>query len=194
MFPTRYFSPTINQIGITIALFSISAFFIGLVLAYGFRIADSAAWQRFKVPELLWLSTAMLVLSSASLETARYALRRALIIEYRRRLAVTLFLAVSFLVAQIASCVQLAAHGVAASGNPHGSAFYVFMGLHGAHLSGGMIWLAYLGYRSRTLAADAENTLRKHRIAAAPAAVYWHFMGILWVVLFIFLLRWTQTP
>jgi cytochrome c oxidase subunit 3 len=97
-----------------------------------------------------------------------------------------------FLVAQFASAAQLVLHGIGTAANPHGSAFYIFMGLHGAHLAGGMGWLAYLYVVSNRLFTGSENDLRKHRRIAGAAAMYWHFMGMLWAVLFLFLLRWTR--
>jgi heme/copper-type cytochrome/quinol oxidase subunit 3 len=81
------------------------------------------------------------------------------------------------------------AQGVAASANPHGSAFYVFIGLHGTHLAGGIWWLSRLWITARQL--ETENEIRRHRIAVGAAAMYWHFMAALWLALFFFLRRWT---
>jgi heme/copper-type cytochrome/quinol oxidase subunit 3 len=65
------------------------------------------------------------------------------------------------------------------------------MALHGLHLLGGMTWLTVLYIKSRRLFNATETDLRQHRQAAQAAAMYWHFMGVLWIVLFYFLLRWT---
>lgn len=162
------------------------------MLAFSFRIEAQRSWERFTAPPLLWLSSGVLALSSVMLESARHALRRALVAIYRGRVAGTLALAAVFLGAQLASAMQLAAQGIGTAANPHGSAFYIFMALHGAHLAGGTGWLAYLFAASRSLFTGSENDLRKHRRVAAAAALYWHFMGVLWAVLFFFLLRWTR--
>jgi heme/copper-type cytochrome/quinol oxidase subunit 3 len=66
------------------------------------------------------------------------------------------------------------------------------MGIHGIHLIAGICWLSYLYAHSGKLFNATENGLRKHRAIAGVAAVYWHFMGLLWAVLFFFLLRWSQ--
>jgi cytochrome c oxidase subunit III len=188
----RYFIPTMYQLGVAIGIISISVFFVALILAYSFRIEAERTWQPFTAPSLLWLSTAVLAVSSITFEAARYALRRALVVIYRGRLAGTIAFALVFLFAQIASAKQLLDQGIGTISNPHGSAFYVFMGLHALHLSGGIIWLAVLYVRSRHLISGTESDLRQHRRAAQAAAMYWHFMGLLWVVLFYFLLRWTS--
>ena len=65
------------------------------------------------------------------------------------------------------------------------------MSIHAVHLLGGLGWLGYLYARSRKLYDTTENHLRKHRVFLAVAATYWHFMGVVWVVLFFFLILWT---
>jgi cytochrome c oxidase subunit 3 len=191
LFRGRYFIPTIHQIGVAIGIVSISVFFVALIVAFYFRIESERTWQRFSAPQLLWVSTALLAASSVALEAARRALRRALVVIYREYLVATIFLAITFLLAQIGSARELLDQGVAAIDNPHGSAFYIFMALHAIHLAGGMAWLGILFVKSRRLFAGTESDLRQHRRFAQAAAMYWHFMGVLWVVLFCFLLRWT---
>jgi cytochrome c oxidase subunit 3 len=182
----------IYRIGIAIGLLSVSAFFIALIIAYSFRIEDQHTWQRFTVPSLLWLSTVLLAVSSWIFEAARYALRRGVVQLYRARIVAAEAFAILFLAAQFASARNMFLQGVLASGNPHGSAFYVFMGLHGLHLTGGILWLAVLYVTSWRLVHGSESNMRAHRRLAAAAAMYWHFMAVLWLVLFYFLLRWTQ--
>ena len=87
---------------------------------------------------------------------------------------------------------QFFQQGVTTTANPHGSAFYVFMGIHGIHLIAGLCWLEYLYVRSRKLFLASENELRKYRAVASAAATYWHFMGVVWALLFFFLLRWSR--
>lgn len=149
-------------------------------------------WRRFEAPPLLWASTALLAASSVVLELARYGLRRAHVRVYRVRLAICVCLGLLFLGLQAAAGADLIEQGVGAAGNPHGSAFYLFMGIHGAHFSFGILWLGYLLIRSGKLVGEvSENDLRRHRTVASVAATYWHFMGVVWALLFYFLLRWT---
>jgi heme/copper-type cytochrome/quinol oxidase subunit 3 len=65
------------------------------------------------------------------------------------------------------------------------------MGLHGVHLIAGMIWLSALGAKSGKLFDSSENDLRHYRRAAGAAAMFWHFMGALWLVMYFFLRRWS---
>jgi cytochrome c oxidase subunit 3 len=187
-----HFSPNLYQVGLGVGLLSLTFFFVGLILAYSFRIEAQASWQRFQVPSFLWLSTLLLVASSWMVEAGRYALRRALVVIYRGRLAAAIGLGIFFLALQVTAGANLLEQGVATAANPHGSAFYLFMGIHGIHLLGGLAWLSYLFIRSRRLLTGTENDLRKHRMITGVAATYWHFMGLIWAVLFYFLLRWTR--
>ena len=183
---------TLPQLAVVLGLVSLTFFFGALILAFGLRIEQQRTWQRFAVPDVLWLGTIVLLLSSWTLEGARRALRHALVAIYRGRLGATIVLAVMFLSIQTVSASNLVSQGVAAAANPHGSVFYVFMGVHGAHLLGGMAWLLVLRFRSKRLFVGTESDLRSHRRAVAAAAIYWHFMGALWLVLFVFLNRWTR--
>src|SRR3954454_12117497 len=120
-----------------VGLVSLTFFFSGLILAYGFIIQQQHTWQRFTIPGVLWAGLGFLLLSSWFLESARYALRRALVVIYRERVAITVILAFGFLIVQGVAAANLLRQGVAAAGNPHGSVFYLFMGIHGAHLGVG---------------------------------------------------------
>ena len=182
---------TIYQIGISIGLVSISFFFGALLLAYWFRIEQQPSLHRFQVPPVLWLSTVALLLSSILLESARWRLRRARTHTYLIHLTGATILGIVFLVLQTAAGVQLLSEGVAPEANPRGSMFYVFMVLHGAHLTGGVWWLFHLRFASRRLVIASETNLRNQRRSLSVAAIYWHFMGLLWLVLFYFLLHWS---
>lgn len=182
---------TTGQIGTLILIGSLSFFFGAMILAFGFRIEADRTWQRFDVPGILWLGTAFLAMSSWTLEAGRKALRQALVAIYRGRIVATLALSVMFLGVQVASARLLLAQGVAAAANPHGSVFYVFMGIHAIHMCCGIGWMTYLYRKSRLLYRGTETDLRRHRRALSAAALYWHFMGVLWLLLYYLLIRWT---
>jgi cytochrome c oxidase subunit 3 len=78
---------------------------------------------------------------------------------------------------------QLVAMNVYFVGNPSGSFFYVFTGLHGFHIITGLIVLLFALIAAFRLNVHAKN-LRRIQICAT----YWHFLDILWLYLFVFLL------
>jgi cytochrome c oxidase subunit 3 len=185
--------PSLNapQIGILVGVVSISAFFVALVVAYAFRVGEQTVWLRFAVPRALWASTVFILASSWFVERARYFLRRAMLESYRHNLTLWLASAVLFLGCQLLAGFELKQQGIVSESNPHGSAYYVFMVLHGVHLLAGLAWLVSVRARALQPSAASETALRKQRMRLNNASIYWHFMGALWCILFFFLLRWT---
>ena len=178
------FTPNVYQIGVGVALVSLSAFFIGLILAYSLRIQVQPVWRQFHVPDYLWFSTAALAASSAVLEGAKYSLRRAAISKYRWRLQLCLALGITFLVLQTTSATDLLHQGVAAEGNPHGSAFYVFMSIHAVHLLGGLGWSDTFTHGRVTRQHDRESLAKTSRVLSRRSDVLaLHGRGVGCVVL-----------
>ncbi|MBI3281844.1 MAG: cytochrome c oxidase subunit 3 [Acidobacteria bacterium] len=188
--PASRFHFHVYQFGMAVFLVSLTAFFGALMIAYGLRLR-TAPGVAVHVPRTLWLSTLLIAASSAALEASRYCLRRGRLLRHGLWHRGTLWLGASFLLSQAISWADLAAQGVYARGSPAGSVFYAFTGIHGVHAAGGLIWLLWLLRRARTLHLGTETDLRKHRYITSAAALYWHFIGVLWWLLFALLLLWT---
>ena len=153
---------------------SISAFFAALMIAYVWRAGTGPYWQPVAFPPVLWLSTAIIVLSSVTFETARRVFRRGRPRLALRFLLATAALGLAFLAAQFDAWRELVKQGAYMMDNPHGAFFYIFTGLHAAHLLGGLIALFVLILRRQ----------KRRREVMDVAAYYWHFLGVLWVILF----------
>lgn len=155
--------------------------FAAFTAGYLARRAQSD-WIAIPFPPVLWLSTVVLAVSSGVLEWARRQGRLGRMSAMRRGLTATTLLGIGFLAAQLTAWRQLVAAGVYLSTNPHSSFFYLLTGAHGVHLLGGLGVLLYAGWRVAR-ARDAAHAVD----AMDPAATYWHFLGILWVYLFVLL-------
>ena len=179
------------RIGVWVGLASIIMLFAALTSAYVFR-AGGRGWQTSSVPPLLWVSTALILASSATFELARRGLKRNAADAYRRWLFASLALGLGFLASQILAWRQLVAQGVYFASNPHSSFFYVLTSLHALHLAGGVAALAYLLVRTADVwRASAGKSADPTLSAKADAVgVYWHFMDGLWVYLFGLLFFW----
>jgi cytochrome c oxidase subunit 3 len=184
------FRPHLFHVGIALGIVSIASFFGALAIVYAIILGQNPSPHAVRTPALLWVSTALILLSSFALERSRYALRRGLLERAAARLRTTLVLGNVFLASQLLSWWDLARQGVYLERNPQGSMFYLFTGLHGLHLAGGILWLAWLVRRSGVL-DGGEAALRRFRLAAGAAAIYWHFLGALWLFLFVLLLLWS---
>jgi cytochrome c oxidase subunit 3 len=177
------------RIGTWVALASIAMLFTGLSSAYIVRAASAQDWRPLAMPQILWLSTTLIVLSSGTLEAARRNLKQLIAGGYTRWLSLTALLGVGFLTSQLFAWRQLARQGVYISSNPHSSFFYLLTAMHGLHLLGGLLAVVYLLFRTRQKRNDALAEAK--RLASADAvAIYWHFMDGLWIYLFLLLFLW----
>lgn len=171
-------------------LISITTLFITIGLAYFVRSRSNVNWEHIRVPPLLWLSTALILASSWTLESARGGLERKNSHRYAHWLEVTLGIGLAFLASQLFALRELISQGIYLRHNPHSSLFYVVTGAHGIHLLGGMAALCYLLLRASMRPESVLFDFRRQRARAAASALYWHFLSVLWLGLFLGLLLW----
>ncbi|HEV7375033.1 MAG TPA: cytochrome c oxidase subunit 3 [Pyrinomonadaceae bacterium] len=186
---SQRFSASKYRIGMWVALAGISMMFTALTSAYIVRANTSNDWRPIMMPRLLWVSTALIFLSSISFEVARRSLKQGKTRIYQRWLLLTVLLGLAFLATQLMSWRQLVAQGIYVSSNPHSSFFYVLTGAHGLHLLGGILALDFLLLRSWRNRYE-EDAVAKRQAVANAVALYWHFMDGLWIYLFLLLFLW----
>jgi cytochrome c oxidase subunit III len=163
---------------IALAISSILMFFMVLTAAFVvLRLENRHSWAAIRMPGILWINTAVLVGSSATLELARRKLRVNSLRGFKQMWTLTTILGILFVAGQMIAWRQLAAQGVYMASRLASSFFYVFTALHAAHLLGGICALLYVGLRK-------FETARVSRFAAAEVtSYYWHFMDGLWLFL-----------
>jgi len=169
--PRRYYT------GVTLAILSILMFFMALASAFIVRRGSGGDWVPVHIPAILWVNTAVLLLSSLTLELARRRLGNDDLRGFRALWTGTTFLGLLFLVGQVVAWRQLLLQGIFVASNPGSSFFYVFTGLHGLHLLGGVGALLYVALR------NFEKAKVSRAVAAEIVGHYWHFMDALWVFL-----------
>jgi cytochrome c oxidase subunit 3 len=168
-----------DRFGVLAFLGTVSMMFIGFTSAYIVR-RTGADWQPMAAPPLLWLNTAVLLASSVTLERSR-SLARAGTGAASAWLLATGALGAAFVAGQYGLWQTLSEQGVYLSSNPHNSFFYMLTGLHIVHLLGGLGWFARTLFRSGQRPAGATTDV------ARLFAIYWHFLGGLWVYLLLLL-------
>ena len=167
--------------GITLAVAGIMMFFMALTSSYIVRKGTGTDWQAFGMPRVLWANTAILLLSSLTLEMARMQLARGVMRAFRNLWALTTGLGLLFVGVQLVAWHQLRAAGVYLNTNPSSSFFYVFTAAHGLHLLGGILALLFVAFRSWKRSRTTQP------IAAEVAGIYWHFLDGLWVFIILLL-------
>jgi len=183
------FLPERYRIGAWVAIASILMLFVALASAYIVRSASGNDWQPIAMPKVLWLSTALILISSIAMEVSRRSLKQQRDAKYGRWLMITVALGLGFLGSQVFAWRQLVRQGAYLASNPYNSFFYLFTATHGLHLLGGILALGYLLARTTKRRGSLEGELRRTG-AAGAATIYWHFMDGLWVGLFLLLLFW----
>ena len=88
---------------------------------------------------------------------------------------------------QLAAWWQILSHGQLVRNNPHSTFFFVFSGMHGAHILVGLAGLAALLYRTREPASGPKWQMNT-RVLANAVSLFWHYLDVLWVILFALLL------
>jgi cytochrome c oxidase subunit III len=161
---------------------SLLMMFAGLTSAYIVK-RNQANWQSFDLPQFFWYSTAAIVISSVTLYLALQAFKQREMKKYRMLLIATLVLGVLFIVFQLLGFQQLWAKQITLTANVSYSFMYVIVGLHAAHVLGGIIALFVL------FAGAFSTKTRSYNIVPVElVSTYWHFVDILWIYLLLFLL------
>lgn len=161
---------------------SILMMFAGLTSAYIVK-RNQANWSSFELPWMFWVSTIAIVLSSATLYLASKAFRERLMGRYRLLMVVTLFLGILFIGLQGIGFKQLWDAGFTLQANVAYSFLYVIVGIHAAHVIGGVIALIVM-----SLKALSTKTRIYSSVPLELISTYWHFVDVLWLYLLIFLL------
>lgn len=156
--------------------------FAGLTSAYIVRQAEGN-WLEYDLPEIFWFTSGIAVMSSLTLQWAYYSARKDNFLNLKIGMALTVLLGIGFLVGQWYSWVAMVDREVFFVGNPSGSFLYVFTGLHAAHLISGVIFLIIVLISTFRLKVHSRDMT-----AMEMATTYWHFLGGLWLYLFMFLL------
>jgi len=186
----RHHIPGAGLLAMRLALVSITALFVTIGIVYFARSRSGLNWQHIRVPNLLWLSTALILTSSWTLENARAWLARKNGRRYMRSLTVTMCVGVTFLASQVLALQELVAQGIYLQHNPHSSLFYVVTVVHGFHLLGGMGALCYLLIRASNFPPVVIFDYHRQRGRFAVSALYWHFLAAIWLGIFVCLLLW----
>ena len=175
--------PGAGVLGMRIFLAALGMLFAASIVGYLFVRLRSQAWPPPGMPRLphgLWLATAVIVACSGTVAQARRAIRRGETTRATRWLQATLALGAVFLVVQAVNWWGLVtARMTATTKNLYAFTFYMLTGLHAAHVLGGMALLFVVESRARRGRYGSG-----HHDGITYAAMYWHFLDAVWLVLF----------
>lgn len=173
--------PDLRVFGVIIFLIAEAMIFLGLFTAYLTFRAVSPNWE---VPhrELLLpgVNTIILIASSFVIHKAEPAIEKNDVKAVQTWFGVTAAMGAIFLVGQIYEYFNLE---FGLKTNLFASTFYVLTGFHGLHVLFGLVLILGVLWRSRR----AEHYTAEHRFGIEAAEIYWHFVDVVWIVLFLLL-------
>lgn len=165
-----------------IFLVSVMMLFVAMTSAYVVKKSDGN-WLLFDMPQAFLFSTVLIIISSATMHWAFLATKRNQLLQIRAALGLTFVFGVLFLVSQWAGWKQLVNQDVFWVGNVSGSFMYVLTGLHAAHLLSAFIYLLWVFVMAFKYKVHSKSLLN-----IEMCATYWHFLGGLWLYLYLFLI------
>lgn len=142
-------------------------------------------WLQFPMPNIFYISTAVIILSSVSLQLAFRAFGKRDFENYKIYITIATLLGIAFVCCQYFGWIALNKLGVDLKANVGGSFFYLITGAHVAHVLGGIGALLVSCLYAYTL-TNQYSEKRKNRLEMLLH--FWHFLGALWIYLFAFLL------
>lgn len=175
--------------------------FAALTSAYIVRRGEGN-WDVFPLPPQFIYSLVIVVISSITMQWAYFAAKRDELAQVKIGLLLTLGLGIAFCITQFMGWAELTSNGFTWTGinnptseyvesnnvtfigrqNPASTFVYILSGAHAVHVLGGLIFLVVMGVQSFKLKIHKKNLLK-----ISMCKTYWHFVGVLWIYLYLFL-------
>ncbi len=165
-----------------IGLASLVMMFAAFTSAYVVRQA-AGNWLEFRIPNMFFYSTAVILASSLSLQASYAAFKKNNTGAYKKLLLLAFVLGLTFLVMQYLGWQDLVSIGVELTGNPSGSFLYIISGVHAVHVLGGVGVLFVALMHAYGL---SHKVTEKRKLRFELTLTYWHFVDFLWLYLIVF--------
>ena len=181
-----------QKFALWVGMGAIAMFFAAITSALLIKKGDFRVWQNFRLPDIFTYSTMVIVAVSATMQFSLICYRKAKFVMFRAMLSVSFLLAVLFLGMQVTGWHILKQMGLPLAGNLAGSFIYLITSMHGLHIIGGLVvTLVFLVFAIRSR-KDPIYELRdiinpKRQLNLELLVSYWHFVDIIWVYLYVFL-------
>jgi cytochrome c oxidase subunit 3 len=170
---------------LALLLVSIIMMFAAFTSAYIVR-REEGNWLEFDLPSVLLVNTIVIILSSIFMQWAYVSAKRDNLNNLKIALLLTIVAGAAFLVGQWEGWGQLVQDKVFFGGstaNPSGSFLYVLTGVHAFHLITGLVFLIIVVISALKYKVHSKNLTR-----IELCTIYWHFLGALWIYLYVFLI------
>ncbi|MCP9755746.1 heme-copper oxidase subunit III [Lacihabitans sp. CCS-44] len=144
------------------------------------------------IPKTFWVSSLVIILSSITIYLAKKQLFSQKFVSYKSYLGITYLLGLLFLVLQISGWMELANRGFTMANHTGVSFLYILSGLHILHTFGGIVALSLTVakvFRNKSYVDSFVYSVNPpNQLNFKLIYIYWHFLDLLWLLIFLFLL------
>ena len=137
-------------------------------------------WRSLSEPWLLWINTIILIFTSFVFHKAKVSSDKNEFEKAKNHLLLVGFLSFAFITGQLMVWQYYVNLGQYASTNPANAFFYLFTAIHGVHVLGGLFFWG----RATSKLFTKNFSVLKIKQAIELCAIYWHFLLIVWFILF----------
>ena len=172
--------------------FALWLFIVSVIMLFGAWTSayivkrGEPGWSSFELPNQFWVNTVIILISSVTMVWAQRAAKKDQLEQTKIALGLTTLLGVAFLVGQWLAwgkMVEMNYYFAGSGSNSSSSFIYVLTGFHGLHIISGVVVLLIALIATFRYKVHSCNMLRLEL-----CSTYWHFLGGLWLYLFVFLL------
>lgn len=183
-------TPNKYRITMVFLLLVVLMTFGGLIGAYIVISTNGVLeWKPFNLPPQVWISTFLIVASSATYKISQSCLDAEKQQKAKNWLLATTVLGATFISSQILLWLALIQRGVYVRSNPYAGFFYILTAVHAVHVIVGIAALGYIVLRTWN-ATGSESELAQRKTVSKVIGWYWHLMDGLWIVLLFLLGFW----
>lgn len=183
-----------NKLFLFFAIAAITFLFGGLIAAF-FYSGINKGFQKFSLPAIFHANTLIMLVSSFTMHFALQSLRKDEMEHYRFALGITFLLGFAFILFQVLGWYELTAAGITITTVPTGSYLYMISGLHALHFLPGIIVLGISFVKSIMRLCNPVDELlfstdNHKKLKIELLAFYWHFVDVLWLMIyFLFVIK-----
>jgi cytochrome c oxidase subunit 3 len=174
--------PDHRMFGVVVFLIAEGMIFFGLFAAFLIYSAIMPQWPPAGTPELELLlpgvNTIILVSSSFVMHLGQKAIKKNDTSGLQKWFFLTAAMGAIFLVGQ---GYEYTHTGFGLTTNLFTSCFYVLTGFHGLHVTFGLLLILAVLWRSRR---EGHYSSQSH-FGVEAAELYWHFVDVVWIILFV---------
>ncbi|KAB2918615.1 MAG: cytochrome oxidase subunit III [Bacteroidetes bacterium] len=199
--PTENYAVHPKKFSLWVMIVAMIMLFAAFTSAYIVRRAEGN-WDIFPLPMQFMYSVVIAILGSIAMQWSYYAAKRDELGQVKIGLVITLALGIVFCVSQYLGWAEMTQNGFTLTGdnapskeyinqygvthvgsqNPASSFVYIISATHVLHVLGGIIFLLVMTVQSFKL-----NIHKKNLLSISMCKTYWHFVGLLWIYLYLFL-------